>query len=174
MKPTILGMAIMLCLPLYAQNTDTGTIYVGLGSGNSDDTPDYAYTIGFIQDTEEEVIWGLDIALEGLRIDKVGGNYYYTPSDQEHGISFNVLGGQQWDIGSDSKFQGLIPLGIRSTATRCTSGQSGLGYQCYADEEPESECKFNFGGMLAFKWDDWTAGLRLTGESRQFVIGKSF
>ncbi len=120
MKPIIICLVISLSLPSLAVDTPKYTILVGVGTG-SEDTPDNAFSIGLLTNSEEypEVVWGMDIAAEGLRIDKTGGDYRYTPQDEKHGVSYNLLGGQEFDVGISDKIQALVLLGIRSTVTEC-------------------------------------------------------
>ncbi|WP_415392214.1 hypothetical protein [Paracoccus sp. SJTW-4] len=61
---------------------------------------------------------------------------------------------------------------MREAAADCPD--SYLGFQCYADTDPDTDYKGNFGGVLTVSVDRLTLGLRATGESTQMVAGFRF
>ena len=65
-------------------------------------------------------------------------------------------------------------IGARAYETNCPYGQSYLGYQCYADADPENEWKLNVGGGVLIGIRRAVAGVRITGESTTVVAGFSF
>ena len=149
-----------------------------VGGGQNGEGPRRAYTLGNYNHLEDGHGWGLDISLEGSRIDRTGGNASlygeYTPSDEKHVISYNVLLGRKLSAGSNGYLIGGLLAGIRTAEEKCASGQSHIGFDCYADEEPESEYKLNGGVFLGYKRASFFGGLRVTRESAQFLVGHKF
>ena len=144
---------------------------VGAGKGK-EGTPDMSFSIGYIRSgSMDKPIFGIDIAAEGSRIDKTGGDFFYTPSKEEHGYSINALIGHEFRLVKNGKLQTLALIGVRSVETICPSGQSTLGFQCFADEDPRSKYKANWGSMIVYKREKWSFGVRATGESTQLIIG---
>ena len=89
----------------------------------------------------------------------------------EEGFSFNLLAGINpfKDKDRSASFFGL--LGSRSYKTTCPSGQSFLGYQCYADYEAENHYKVNYGGGIMIYFKRLAIGARITGESQTAILG---
>ena len=55
-----------------------------------------------------------------------------------------------------------------------TCPKSYLGYQCYADRDPDKEYTVNYGVMATYSYKRAVFGVRATGESVQLLIGTRF
>ena len=146
-----------------------GLFLVGVGSNSDDD--DYssdstAWSLGYLAPiTASGYRWGFDISGEGTLLDSTYNQYQAIDS----GFSFNLL------VGGDfaDNFSAGILVGAIETAQKCAR-QSYLGFQCYADEDPESSYDFNYGVFGIYRVGSFAFGTRITGESQQLTIGFSF
>ncbi|QUS35571.1 hypothetical protein [Falsirhodobacter algicola] len=148
------------------------TFYVGTGNQRHDgpsESDSAPLSIGLMgQAANSRLIFGFDIAREGTKLDST----WNKNEDLTSGVSYNLL------IGSNIYDSGLLRsdvallIGLRETSADCP--RSYLGFQCYADSEPETEYKGNFGALITFAYDRFTLGLRATGESTQLVTGIRF
>ena len=69
----------------------------------------------------------------------------------------------------------MLILGLRSSSTGCASGDSYLGYACYADETPVSSWDtLNYGGLLVFHRSRYAFSMRVTAVSWGLGFGYSF
>ena len=109
---------------------------------------------------------GVDFGVEGKREDLTFGG-----EKTEEGFSFNLLAGINpfKDKNRSVAFFGL--LGARSYKTTCPTGQSYLGFQCYADYDPDTHYKVNYGGGLMIYFKRIAIGARITGESQTAILG---
>lgn len=148
------------------------TFYMGAGNAKAngpfenDDTP---FSIGFMhQLAGSRMVLGFDLGSEGTMLDSTWGQ----DSQPEQGTSYNLLlGGNLLDSGRFRADAALL-AGVREAAADCPD--SYLGFQCYADRDPDTDYKGNFGGVLTVSVDRLTLGLRATGESTQMVAGFRF
>ncbi|MFQ1699254.1 hypothetical protein ACJ5NV_01530 [Loktanella agnita] len=153
-----------------AQQSSTA-FYIGGGVNNEskvqeiDDTP---FVIGMLaQLPNSGVLFGFDIAGEGEMLDST-----YGSNGIRQAFSFNVLfGGNLMDDGN-TRIGASLLLGMRETFADCPD--SYLGYQCYADREPDTDYDLNYGGLLSVSFDNLTIGVRATEVSTQAVVGLSF
>ena len=90
----------------------------------------------------------------------------------KQGMSFNLLLGTNLAKTELSRFDVAVLLGARQKTTDCPS--SYLGYQCYADAEPDMKYGFNYGAVLTWSFKSVMVGIRATGESTQALIGMRF
>ena len=117
-------------------------------------------------------IYGFDLAIEGEYKDYTYGRF--TNPSVSTGISANVLAGRSFR-GDDGDFaialMGLI--GFYTAGLECPDGlpASGLGYQCYANYEPESITDLQVGLMGTVNFNDIMVGVRLTSNSEQVLVG---
>ena len=155
--PVITALALALSGMAYAQPS-ARTVYGHLGED--------AGGAGFLFKGEKQWAIGVDFGVEGKQVDRTGGRV-----KEESGLSFNLLVGiaavetERWRV---------VPFGLigaRRYKVTCPSGQSYLGYQCYADTDPEGHWKLNYGGGLMVHFDRLALGVRLTGESKTAIIG---
>lgn len=158
----------------YALNDTTArsTFYFGAGTSN-DDGPDAAdetpLVIGFThQPMNSKMVWGLDIAREGTMLDSTYGQDRAVSS----AISFNLLVGRNFVETAKYKVDGALILGVREEAQDCPA--SFLGYQCYADTDPETEYTGNFGALATISLEKMVIGVRATSESAQVLVGFRF
>lgn len=179
--------ALLVCIPLgltaghaHAQEfpasagveTMKNMFYIGGGSSRhdgafeNDDTP---YSIGFMRQAENsKAVFGLDIGREGTMIDSTWGR----DDALVQATSFNLLlGGNVYNSGK-LRSDAAVLIGARESFVDCPD--SNLGYKCYADREPETEYKGNFGAVLTVSYDRVALGVRATGESTQLLAGFRF
>ncbi len=131
-----------------------------------DDTP---FALGVTHQLQgRKLILGFDIGREGTMLDSTWGQ----DEALRQATSYNLLvGGNIVDNGRFRTDLALL-LGARESFADCAD--SYLGYQCYADAEPETEYKGNFGALLTVSYDRLTVGLRATSESTQVLGGFRF
>jgi hypothetical protein len=150
-------------------------IFGGVGSadkGNpqkSDKTP---WALGFLYrgDESSKLFMGFDVAGEGTSLDNTSGKN----NEVGQGISFNILLGMPLNFSKDWQAGVGALLGMRKAGQSCPSGDSYLGYQCYADEEPEADYDFNYGAVFHLYYKHALLGLRVSGESTQILLGVAF
>ncbi|CAM3695933.1 hypothetical protein [Paracoccus yeei] len=175
-----LAKILCLCLPLtlaagFAQAQDitaNNIFYIGAGRSNDDgplDNDNTPFSLGFMhQSPNSRLILGFDIGREGTRLDST----WNRDQDPRQATSYNLLiGGNLFDNGRYRTDAALL-LGARESFAECPD--SYLGYQCYADQEPETEYKGNIGAVVTVSVDRFTVGLRATGESAQILAGFRF
>lgn len=155
-----------------AQDVQNARIfYGGVGSNSEEFAPSAAWSIGGIFFTET-YLWGADLAGEGYSLDSTYGQNEAT----ESALSLNLLWGKQ--ISRNFSLLGLI--GVRDETSECQQ-QSFLGFQCYADEDPEVSYTVNYGVHAIYTVSsyqlfrkEFSLGLRVTGESTQLTLGFTY
>lgn len=140
---------------------DSRIFLLGAGTNSEDLAPSTSWSLGFIGKNDDSW-WGLDIAGEGYSLDST----YNQNEDVDSGFSLNLLWGKE--VSENIILMGL--LGARDKSSDCDA-QSYIGYQCYADSEPEVSYGINYGLQGIYQLDSFTLGLRLTGESSQLTLG---
>lgn len=145
------------------------TVMFGAGS-NSDDgeysSDSTAWSLGFLSNsTESGYRWGVDIAGEGTMLDSTSNQNEAI----DQGFSINLLFGG--DV-TGNVTAGVL-LGAVETSQDCDQ-QSYLGFQCYADTEPNSDYDFNYGVWGMYKFSGFAVGARISGESQQLTFGIDF
>jgi hypothetical protein len=164
----LLAAPLIVC----ASVADAGTIaYLGIGPADEatettvDDTP---FAIGVLGWTDgSPLVFGVDIAGEGTMLDSTFGQDSFRQA-----VSLNFLLGTnvtEWDRG---RVDAAALIGIRESFADCPD--SFLGFQCYADEAPDTEWDINYGGLVAVSFDRVSVGLRVTGESVMAILGVRF
>lgn len=148
------------------------TFYLGAGSARTDgafENDDTPFSIGFMhQLVNSKLVLGFDLGAEGTMLDSTWGR----DNMPKQGTSYNILlGGNMMDNGRFRADAALL-AGVRESAADCPD--SYIGYQCYADTDPDLDYKGNFGGVLALSVDRLVLGLRATGKSTQIVAGFRF
>lgn len=175
-RQLVLGLALgLVAAPAMAQDAapapDGRTlVYFGAGKARADDHESDAtpFVIGLMHRGASRGIVGFDIAREGTMLDST----WNQDEEVSPGTSFNLLlGGNLLESGRFSTDAALL-LGLRHSASDCPD--SYLGYQCYADQDPENEYRGNFGAVLSVSYDRAMIGLRATGESTQILTGFRF
>lgn len=148
------------------------TFYLGAGSAKADgpfENDDMPFSIGFThQVVNSKLVVGFDIAGEGTMLDSTWGR----DERPKRGTSYNFLLGRNMVDSGRFRADAALLLGVRESAKDCPD--SYLGWRCYADRDPETDYKGNFGGLLTFSFDKLTLGLRATGESAQMLAGLRF
>ena len=157
--------------PLAAQQSADVVVYLGAGTSVESEIAGFDATplsFGAIfMPTSSPMVFGVDIAGEGEMLDSTFGRDSYRQA-----LSFNALLGGR--IFQTDKFRtdAMVLLGARESVTDCPD--SVLGFQCYADREPDATYDFNYGAVVTATFDKVAIGLRVTGESAQVVLGFKF
>lgn len=159
---------------LLAQDTPTknNVFYIGLGSasGGEDENDDMPWSLGVLHNSPtSEMVYGLDISGEGTMLDSTYGGY----DDLAQGFSINFLFGADVSQNKNDKVSAGLIIGFIETEADCPD--SYLGYQCYADADPDYEYAFNGGGFLNYSVNQsFNLGLRATSNSTQVTFGFKF
>ena len=168
-------LAILACpMPAVAQG-QTGpeeppanmktTVYAHVGRG-----ADNGITggLGFLQ-VRSRFALGLDFGIEGKQEDQTFGD-----KSIKNARSFNMLLGLPVFRNETFQIVSFTLLGVRTYKTTCPSGESYLGFQCYADYEPEQHWTVSYGGGVVLDVDPMVVGVRVTGQSVAGIAGVNF
>lgn len=169
---------IAVCAALLTGSSATAqeghrALYVGIGGAGgegpseSDATP---WSIGGYASTPNKVILGFDFAQEGTSFDWTANR----GGAVKQGQSFNFLLGYNLARSENFNFDAALLVGFKETEVTCPSGQSVLGFQCWADYDPESDYELNYGVLLTTTIQRAVLGIRATGESVQGIVGWRF
>lgn len=172
MKLVLIGL-LLIAQPSFAQAPNSSnSLYLGIGSADesnpyeSDDTP---WALGWVHHSAgSNASWGIDIAGEGTMFDST----YDNVNAIKQAVSFNLIGATNLSTAPYWRMDLGILAGFRQTAQECPD--SYLGFQCYADEPPDTDYSFNFGGVLFIGYKSLSIGLRATGESSMVTLGLNF
>ena len=119
--------------------------------------------------SKKNSVIGFDIAGEGTMLDSTYGGY----DDLAQGTSYNFLYGADISQSKNDKIHIGLIFGFIETEADCPD--SYIGYQCYADAEPDYEYDFNGGGFLNYSINQsLNLGLRATSNSTQVTFGFKF
>ena len=148
-------------------------VYFGAGaakdkktSTTTDKTP---FSIGYLSIREDRnLVWGLDYSREGSVLDST----YSQRNAVKQSNSYNLLLGRNLSKFESGRLDVALLLGAREKTKDCPN--SFLGYQCYANTEPNVEHSFNFGVVATWSFSKLTIGIRATGESTQAMMGVRF
>ena len=147
------------------------TFYLGAGTNNesevteTDDTP---FSFGFVGSPQgSSAVFGIDMAWEGEMLDSTFGS-----DSIRQALSINgVVGAKLYDSQNVTLSAAAI-IGFRESFADCPD--SFLGFQCYADSEPDTEYDLNLGALVLTTFDSVSVGVRVTQVSTQAVLGFSF
>ena len=171
-KTAMLSIVITSSTLSYASNNGENVIFIGYGPAKSSEpyeSDSDPISLGYLKlYNENNAVLGFDISREGTKLDSTWGQ----ENDITHAFSLNFLLGTNLTRGENSRFDAAVLLGIRNDESSCPP--SYLGYQCYADREPDNEYAFNYGGILTFSYKNFMLGVRATGESTQALFGYRF
>lgn len=151
---------------------EDNVVYFGAGSSKSHEGlsgKKSAFSIGFMHTSDtSNGIFGLDFSREGTMLDSTYGQ------DQavKQALSLNLLAGINVARFETGRVDVALLLGGRQKTSDCP--ESYLGYQCYADAEPDTRYTFNYGAVLAWSYRNVMLGVRATGESTQVLFGLRF
>jgi hypothetical protein len=115
-----------------------------------------------------DFIWGLDISAEGKMLDST----WNQNKALSQGTSYNLILGKNISRLESSRIDAAIVVGMRESTSECP--RSYLGYQCYANTEPDIGYKFNYGALITWTHTKMMLGIRATGESTQAIVGYKF
>jgi hypothetical protein len=90
----------------------------------------------------------------------------------EQGFAYDLLVGTCVSIGPDWRAGAGVLAGMRNKGQYCPD--SYLGYECYADQDPNVTYAFNYGAMLHLAFRKAAIGARASGESLQLMFGIAF
>ena len=158
------SIAVAETPPIAESHANVRTIYGHVGSGSDETTGG----IGYLW-TSQDYALGFDLSFEGKQEDRTGGR-----TTIEDSFSLNVL------IGAplfNSEAYHLVPfalIGMRNYKTTCPTGQSYLGFRCYADYAPETHWRVNYGAGMVMRLDRLSIGIRATKESVSGMLGYNF
>ena len=124
---------------------------------------------GFIHQSKSIWVAGIDFSIEGERED-----YTYGNQTTEKGWSANIIGGINPFPNKEYSATLFGLLGARSVETTCPTGDSYLGFQCYADSDPEDDFEVNYGGGAIINIKRIVIGFRITSESKTAILGFNF
>jgi hypothetical protein len=146
--------------------------YIGVGSssGSDDENDDTPWSLGFLHNSPtSNKVYGFDVSGEGTMLDSTYGGY----DDLAQGFSFNFLYGIDVSKNQNDKISVGLLIGLIEEEQDCPD--SYLGYQCYADESPDTDYGFNGGGFINYSVNEsLNLGLRATSNSTQLTIGFKF
>ena len=148
-------------------------VYGGIGSARSNSSSatsdNNPFSLGYINISDvRSSVWGLDFSKEGSLLDST----YRQNRAVKQGTSYNLLLGTNLAKTESSRFDVAILIGAREKTKDCPS--SYLGYQCYANAEPDTQYGFNYGAVLTWSFKGMMIGIRATGESTQAIVGLKF
>jgi hypothetical protein len=166
-KAAIAALSIFVASQASAQDN---IIYGGFGSKSDNVLDDNStpFAVGLLRLSEtSNMVFGIDIAGEGTKLDSTwGGN------NLDQALSVNLLIGGNMFKQPKMRIDGAVILGFRETFSDCPD--SFIGYQCYADTPPETEYGLNYGALVTMSLEQFTIGVRATGESTQVIAGIRF
>lgn len=145
-------------------------IYGGVGQASDDEfeVDTLPWSLGFmLQPATSRFAFGFDIGGEGTKLDSTFGQ-----DSLKQARSYNLLLGGNVATTGDTRIDAGLLLGARETVQDCPD--SFLGYQCYADEEPDTEYEVNYGVVVSVSYRRAMFGVRATGESVQALVGFRF
>jgi hypothetical protein len=165
----ILAAVILSTFSAFSYSNELGesAMYVGGGTSKTDKygySSGTAMTLGFMKlKNSSETFYGGDISGEGTM---------YHNGSPERANSLNLLIGKNLANSGNSRFDAAILVGMRGEKSTCPS--SYIGYRCYADSDPSVKWGLNYGLVGAWSFNKLLLGIRLTGESKQALIGVKF
>jgi hypothetical protein len=172
LKILIFGLLLFVQASFAQGPNSSNSLFLGVGSADdsnpyeSDDTP---WALGWVHHSGgSNASWGIDIAGEGTMLDST----YDNVNAIKQAISINLIGATNLSRAPSWRVDLGFLAGFRQTAQECPD--SYLGFQCYADEPPDTEYSFNYGGVLFIGYKSLSIGLRATGESNMLTFGLNF
>lgn len=170
-----LGICLMLVsAQVFSAGEDSSkhVIYAGIGNaerGNPNKSDDTPWSLGYLyQAKNSKAFYGIDFAREGTSLDNTSGQNDAI----EQGFSLNLVVGRDLNFNNGWGAGIGVLLGAREAGESCPD--SYLGYQCYADEDPDTEYDFNYGAVLHLTFKKALIGARISGESSQLMFGVAF
>jgi hypothetical protein len=164
---TASALTLSTAIPVMANNNLENVIYVGGGSAKEDgygNTGGSPATLGYIrQSNTKDFVWGFDVSGEGPM---------YHNGTPTKSTSFNIILGQNFLKTGGGRFDAGFLIGMREKSSSCP--RSYLGYSCYADTDPSVKYTGNFGGVVTWTQNRFFIGARVTGQSKQVILGLRF
>lgn len=164
-------MTMVLAPMAHAQSDRASIFYLGFGVNNDDadvEDSDTPFVGGIITASDSDtLVYGLDFGMEGMMLDST-----YGANGYKQAMSFNALVGANLHRTDDFSVDGAALIGVIETAADCPD--SFVGYQCYANAEPDVDYDINLGGLVNVRFDVWSVGMRATKTSTQAIVGYKF
>lgn len=168
----VLAAAIVSASSVWANENGENLIYFGSGSSknnSSQTTSKTPFSLGYLRiSNTTDFVWGVDFAKEGTKLDSTWGQ----TNAIKQAASYNLLIGKKLGKGETSRFDAAFLLGMREATSECP--KSYLGYQCYANAEPKTTYKTNYGAVLTWTYQSFMLGVRAGSESTQMMVGYRF
>lgn len=165
-------LATSVCALSTAHADSQNVFYFGAGAAKKTGAATQSSSpaaLGFLRLSHTtDSVWGLDVSSEGTMLDSTWGQV----NAARQATAFNILLGKNLNRTDNARLDAMLIAGIRETASSCPP--SYLGYQCYADQKPETSYAFNGGLALTWTYKDFMFGARVTGESTQALVGFRF
>lgn len=176
MKKNMLCMAVLAATVLGATTAHADAIiYGGYGKSTDNVTPNYsgsAASFGVVAvdwGTTKKLVLGMDVGKEGTKLDSTYGRL----NEPQSSTSFNLLAGYKLAQVGALNIDGAAILGFREESESCVQ-QSYVGYQCYANSEPETTYVANYGVAVFASYQQLMVGVRVTDASTQALFGFKF
>jgi hypothetical protein len=164
---TASALVLSTAMPVMANNNLENVIYVGSGSAKEDsygNTGGSPATLGYIrQSNAKDFVWGVDVSGEGPM---------YHNGMPTKSTSFNIMLGNNFHKTEGGRLDAGFLIGMREKSSSCP--RSYLGYSCYADTDPSVKYTGNFGGVITWTQNKFMIGARVTGQSKQVILGLRF
>ncbi len=171
MRVMLAIVAVVGTTVTHAAETGDYLFYFGAGAAGEENgvrSDANSASLGFlIASKASDIVWGGDISGEGTMLESTWGNTSVT-----QGISYNFLIGKNLTKSERSRFDMALLVGMRESSSSCP--KSYLGYQCYAGKAPDIGYEFNYGAVATWTYRRILLGVRVTGQSRQALIGLRF
>lgn len=112
-------------------------------------------------------VFGVEWSQEGTQyVHEYGHSQFKTAS------AYNFIIGMKAVEAKGLRIDVNAILGVRDDTSTCPD--SYLGYKCYADQEPSSTYKFNYGALVTASYGHLMLGYRYTPISHQIIFGIRF
>ena len=164
---TTAALVLTIAMPVMANNNLENVIYVGSGSAKEDsygNTGGSPATLGYIrQSNTKDFVWGVDASGEGPM---------YHNGMPTKSTSFNIMLGNNFLKTEGGRLDAGFLIGIRDKSSSCP--RSYIGFSCYADADPSVKYTGNFGGVVTWTQNKFMFGARVTGQSKQIILGLKF
>ena len=113
---------------------------------------------------------GIDIGTDGKAVDNTHGS-----TENVRNVVFFPTTGAQIRLNDRSTILMMAMFGARHISHNCPSGDSFLGFRCYADIDHETEYEAVIGFLTTFSYRGFLAGAKMkTGGARKIILGYRF
>ena len=164
MKYFILMFCLLFSFAIQAQHPKHN-LYIGIGNNNETENGVGGVAFAFgATGSYNKYAFGFEVGIEGDYLDCTGRCTGYEKS-----LSINLPFGYDVLERGDHRIRLMVMIGMKREAESCP--RSYLGFECYADREPDIDWEFNYGGIAMYTFKKVTMGVRYTPFSQQALIG---